>query len=188
MALGSARAALAVGDTDYSNRAKLSKQAADSIEFRKLRKVGVGLSAAGSLGVFGAHFDLVFSQDSSLMGGFGLGDSYQSFSFQYKYSLPGYSIVPYLGFGYAKWFTVGDRNGSVTESVPNFLAKKFLNSEEQSTGVFSEDLIYPLAGFQYYQVRGAWAGMTVYLHALTLLDVDDAVSATTGELGFLFYF
>lgn len=165
-----------------------TKQADSGFDFRKKRKFGVGLSTAGALGLVGANLEIVFTPESSFMGGFGLGDSYQTFALQYKKAIGGRWFVPYVGGGFARWYTAGDKNGSVQDTSPGFLADRFLNDEERRSGEFAENLIYPMAGVQYYQLKGDWAGSSLYAQIMMLFDMDDFVSAATGEFGVFYYF
>lgn len=158
------------------------------LNFKRERKVGVGLSTAGALGFLGANIEINFTPEDSFMGGFGMGDSYQSYALQYKHSIGGSWFVPYVGGGYARWYTVTDDNGRIEDSSPGFLADKFLSNRELNTGRFDEHLFYPMAGVQYFQLKGKWAGFSLYAQVMMLVDIDDLVSAPTGEFGAFFYF
>lgn len=185
----SLQAQILVGDDGSSvNQTKTTKQADDGFDFRKKRKFGVGISTAGALGLLGAGLEIVFTPESSFMGGFGLGDSYQTFALQYKHAIGGRWFVPYVGGGYARWYTAGDKQGEINNTTPGFLADRFLSDEEKRTGEFAENLIYPMAGVQYYQLRGNWAGTSLYAQLVMLIDIDDFVSAPTGEFGLFYYF
>ena len=170
------------------NQTRAGKQAEDGYDFRNKRRFGVGVSTAGTLSLVGASLEIVFTPESSFMGGFGLGDSYQTFSLQYKHAIGGRWFVPYVGGGFARWYTAGDKNGTINETTPGFLADRFLSDEEKRTGEFAENLIYPMAGIQYYQLRGGWAGASLYAQLVMLIDIDDFVSAPTGEFGVFYYF
>ncbi len=182
------RSQILIDDKGEGVSQSYSKQATDGFDFRRQRKMGFGVSTAGALGLLGINLELAFSPEASLIGGFGTGDIYQSFSFQYKYVLGGHWLSPYVGMGYAKWYTTKANPVAIETTMPNFLATKFLNDEELRTGVFSENLIFPMAGFQYHQLRGPYSGIALYAHALMLFDLDDFVSAPTGELGAYYYF
>lgn len=185
----SSRAQIPVGDDGSSvNQTRAGKQANDGFDFRKKRRFGVGISTAGALGLIGAGLEIVFTPESSFMGGFGLGDNYQTFALQFKHAIGGRWFVPYVGGGYARWYTAGDKQGEVKNSTPGFLADRFLSDEERQTGEFAENLIYPMAGVQYYQLRGGWAGTSLYAQIVMLFDIDDFISAPTGEFGLYYYF
>jgi hypothetical protein len=157
------------------------------LNFKRERKIGVGLSTAGALGFLGANLEINFTPEDSFMGGFGMGDSYQSYALQYKHSIGGSWFVPYVGGGYARWFTVTE-NGRIDNSSPGFLADKFLSKRELRSGQFDEHIVYPMAGVQYFQLKGSWSGFSLYAQVMMLLDIDDRVSAPTGEFGAFFYF
>ena len=55
-----------------------AKEASEGLEFRNFRRFGVGISTAGALGLVGANLEINFTPQTSFMGGFGLGDKYQS--------------------------------------------------------------------------------------------------------------
>lgn len=159
----------------------------DGFDFRRDRKFGVGLGAAGVLGLAGPQIELNFSEDISWMGGFGFGPKYQTFHMQIKKVLRGRWFLPYIAGGFARWYTVRE-DQNFAESTPGFLSKRFLNEREKSTGEFSENFIYPSLGIQYLQLNGEWAGASLYAEVTLLIDIDDFVSAATGGLGLIYYF
>lgn len=158
------------------------------LNFRGQKKVGVGLEAAGSLGLVGVKTEINLTRIASFGGGFGLGPGYQSFNVFVKRAIGGDAFVPYVAGGFSRWYSVGDRRENISDSTPGFLAERFLSDEERRTGDFAETLIYPAAGVQYYQLSGSWAGASLYAEILFLIDLDDFASSATGGLGFMYYF
>ena len=163
------------------------KRADDSLGFRNMRKVGVGLAAGGAHGLVGIDLELNFSPETSLRAGFGIADNYQSFGLAIKRVVGGKWFAPYVAGGFTRWYTVVD-GGPTTHTTTSFLAERFLSETEKRTGQFAETLIYPALGIQYLQLNGNWAGSSLYAEILMLLDIDDFNSAATGALGFLYYF
>ena len=164
------------------------KVESQGLAFKRERKIGLGISTAGALGLVGINAEINFTPQTSFMGGFGVGDSYQSFALQMKHSIGGRWFVPYVGAGYARWFTVGESDGRINETSPGFLAERFLDDGERSSGQFSENLIYPMGGVQYFQLRGKYTGLSLYAQVMMLLDIDQFNSAPTGEFGVFYYF
>jgi len=180
-----------VGSAHASNSSSVqrvtSKIAHNSSEFRALRKVGIGLSAAGAQGVVGSTIELNFTSEVSLATHFGLGDSYQSFGLSLKRIIAGRSFAPYISGGFARWYTVRE-GGPINNSTPGFLADRFLTEKQKAEGKFSRTMIYPALGIQYLQLDGSWAGMSFFAEVLMLLDIDDFHSAATGGMGMMYYF
>ncbi len=154
---------------------------------RNKKKMGAGINAAGNYGIIGVSLDMNFTPYLSSTLGFGMGDQYQTFVFHFKKYLMGRHFQPYIGFGYNRWYTTGDRKRNFNKTDPEFLAKKFLNNKEKQ-GVFDEHFIFPSAGIQFLQLSGDWAGSSIYAELTLLVDIDDFVSAPTAGLGFVRYF
>lgn len=174
---------------ESSSRSRLEyKPAVDSFDFKTQRKIGVGLSAAGSQGLAGVNFEINFSAADSFMANFGLGSGFQSLGLKYKKTFGGRWFAPYMAGGYAHWYTAGGDKEVITHSNPSFLVTRFLNESERNKGEFAENLIYPSFGLQYHQLSGEWAGASLFAEVLLLIDLDDLVSAATGELGLMFFF
>lgn len=183
-----AESAILIEDTGRSSQRSRIKIAEDGLDFRHQRRFGVGVSTGGALGLVGANLEINFTKETSFMGGFGMGDQYQTFAIQFKQAIGGRWFVPYFGGGFARWYTAGDKNGEISETSPGFLANRFLNDEEKKTGEFAENLVYPMAGVQYFQLNGDWAGASLYGQIIMLFDLDDFVSMPTGEFGLFYYF
>lgn len=180
-----ARAAILVED---GKRKETNTSMADGTELRKIRRVAVGVSTIGPLGVLGANLELNFTPQWAFMGGFGTGLSYQSFTLQVKRVLAGEYLMPYMAAGISRWYTVGEPKGPITKTQPAFLYDKFLNDTDKIEGQFSKVLLYPAFGLQYMQLSGDWSGMSLYAEVLLLLDIGSFEAAPTGTLGMLYYF
>jgi hypothetical protein len=95
--------------------------------------------------------------------------------------------MPYMSFGYASWASVG-KTGRITKTSPAILADKLLSDDEKNAGEFQKNLLYPGIGLQFLQLKGEWAGSSVFAELTVLLDVGNFVAAPTATLGFLYYF
>ncbi len=162
------------------------KEAESGVEMRKIRRFGVGLQAAGSLGLGGAILDLNFTPNWSFGAGFGGGEGFQSFMFQGRYVLAGDWLMPYLAFGYTNWASTG--KGTITKSTPSYLADKILTGDERQSGQFQKNLFFPSFGLQFMQLHGDWAGFSLFGEISAMLDLTQFVAAPTGSLGVLYYF
>lgn len=187
---GVAASAVLIEDGTSSSRLNVSNVDAgtNGLSFRARRKIGLGVEAAGSLGLVGAKTEINLTRIASFGGGFGLGPGYQSFNVFFKRAIGGDAFVPYIGGGFSRWYSVGDKNENISDTNPGLLANKFLSDEEKRTGSFSETLIYPSLGVQYYQLSGDWVGASLYAEILFLMNLDGFASAATGGLGFMYYF
>jgi hypothetical protein len=165
---------------------RLSKVADNGMDLRALRRVGLSTVIAGAYGSLGFQMDLNFTPETGVLIGYGLGDQFTSFSFQVKRMLGGRSVMPYAAIGYASWYSGG--SGRFTGESPGFFGDKFLDNEEKMSGRFSESLIFPSVGLQYTQLSGPYAGVSVFLEAQFLFDIDNFVSAPNGALGVGYFF
>jgi hypothetical protein len=164
-----------------------SSEATDGFSLRKTRRVGVGVSGAGPLGMMGANLELNFTPKWGLMTGFGTGMTYQSYTFQVKRVLAGEYLLPYLAAGVSRWYTTSEGRGKINNIQPAFL-ERFMTPEEKDKGEFSEILLYPAFGLQYVQLDGNFAGYSMYAEMLMLVNLENFESAPTGTVGFLYYF
>jgi hypothetical protein len=164
------------------------KTAENGFSLRRIRRVAVGVSAAGALGVAGAELELCFNPESGFVGGFGGGKGFQAFSLQYKRVLGGENFLPYVTAGVSRWYNVG-KPSSVSEGTsPSILADRLLNESQKSSGSFEVSMVHPGFGVQVMQPSGPWAGTSVFFEAVMLLNIESFVAAPTGSLGLLYYF
>lgn len=163
------------------------KQAETGTELRKLRRFGAGLQAVGPLGVGGAIIDLNLTPQWSFSAGFGGGEGFQSFMFQGRYVLAGDWLMPYMAFGFTNWSSVG-KTGLIKKTTPSYLADRLLSGDEREAGEFRKNLFYPAFGLQFLQLKGEWAGFSLFGEISALLDLSQFVAAPTGSLGVLYYF
>ncbi|HEX4923015.1 MAG TPA: hypothetical protein VFV50_02980 [Bdellovibrionales bacterium] len=184
----SSNAAILIEDGQAKRTTAKAKIANDGLAMRKVRRVAIGASAAGPLGFAGANLELNFTDRWGVGAGFGGSTNYQAYTFQIKHVLAGEWLLPYMSFGYSKWYTAGTPKGPIRETNPAFLTERFLSPEQKHLGDFSVHLLYPSFGLQYVQLGGAWAGFSVFTEILMLVDVEDFEAVPTGTLGMLYYF
>jgi hypothetical protein len=174
------------GKTKSKKSKILPKTASDGVSLRAIRRVGVGASAQGPLGMFGINMEFNFKPTWSMLTGFGGGTGYQAFTLQAKRALYGEWMVPYISLGYARWYSV--KEGPLPKTNPPFLSERFITPEQRASGIFDEHLFYPAFGLQYFQLNGDWAGFSMFAEALLLVDLEDFIPAPTGTLGMIYYF
>jgi hypothetical protein len=184
------QAAILIEDGKARQTAKqqVGRTHSDGLSMRKVRRAGIGASASGALGFMGANLELNFTDRWGFGAGFGGSSNYQAYTFQIKHVLAGEWLLPYLSFGYAKWYTAGSPKGPIRETNPAFLSQKFMSDIEKDRGDFAVHLIYPGFGLQYVQLTGPWAGYSIYADVLLLVEVEDFESVPTGTLGMMYYF
>jgi hypothetical protein len=162
--------------------------APDGISLRKERRVAIGFTAAGPLGVLGGNLELNFSPQWAVMGGYGTGFSYQSWTFQVKHVLAGEWLLPYLSGGVSRWYTTTTDTKPVgKDSQPAYL-ERFLTPTERQTGQFSQVFVHPAFGLQFMQLNGDYAGLSVFAELVLLLGIDDLEAQPTATVGMLYYF
>lgn len=157
-----------------------------ALDLHRQKKVGVGLAFAGVAGTMAANIQMNFALDVGVAIGYGFGSGFTSFTANMKQLLGTGGFAPYYGLGYAKWTGNGkDLSGG---STPSILTDKFLSTDEKRSGEFSENFIYPSIGVQLYKMSGDWAGSSVYLELVYMLDVEDFAGGATGGLGYTRFF
>ncbi len=179
--------------TPLSQRSSLrdiyAGQEFDSVfEMRAKRRVGVGASALGATGLFGALLELNFGQKDSLMAAFGGGPGYGAFGFQWKHLFTGRVFSPYAGVGYARWYNASGDGKNMERTTPNVLASKFLDDEERRSGKFGVNLITPTLGLQYSFLAGPWTGTALFGEINFLTSFENLSPAPVAGIGGLYYF
>jgi len=163
------------------------KTAENGIELRKMRRMGVGAQAMGSLGVGGILLELALTQNWAFVGGFGGGEGFQAFELEAKYVLTGDWLMPYFALGYANWSSVG-KSGPIQKTKPAILAERLLNDDEKAEGQYRKHILFPAFGLQFMQLTGDYAGFSMFAELDMLLDVGNFVAAPTASLGLMYYF
>ncbi|MCC6278163.1 MAG: hypothetical protein IT289_09645 [Oligoflexia bacterium] len=178
---------IAVDEMEELKAPRPRKEAETGSELRKIRRVGVGAQAAGALGMGGLMLELNISPKWSFDVGFGGGSGYQAVSFSSKYVLAGDYFMPYVGLGYSHWRTT--RNlGKIEKTTPSIIGEKLLSQGERDGGEFQKHILSPGIGLQFLQLKGEWAGSSLYAEITVLLEASLFVAAPTGAIGFLYYF
>jgi len=165
-----------------------SPSSSDGISLRKERRVAVGFSAAGPLGVLGGNLELNFNPRWGVMAGYGTGFSYQTWTLQVKRVLAGEFLLPYLAGGLSRWYTTTPGKGPVSKDLQPGYLERFLSDTEKQSGEFTQLLVYPAFGLQYIQLNGDYAGLSVFAEVCMLLGLDDFEAAPTATVGMLYYF
>lgn len=177
------------GNAESADAASITsaEKPSGALELRRLRRVGVGIQSSGPVGAIGANLELNFTPDVSFMGSFGAGNTYQTFALQMRRVVGGTWFAPYVSGGVAHWYSV---KGAVdaNRAAPGFFYDRFLNESERASGNFSKTMIFPSAGLQYMQLSGEWTGVSVFVEASVLLNIDNFVIAPVGSLGAIYYF
>lgn len=149
--------------------------------------MAIGLQAVGALGIGGAVLEMDFSPAWAFTLGYGGGSGFQAWEGQAKYVMLPDPFSPYIDFGFARWTSNGNL-GAIHDTTPSILGNNFLTPEEKAAGEFQKNFLYPGVGLQFLQFSGSWAGASLYVEAIMLLDLGSFTTAPTGALGFLYYF
>jgi hypothetical protein len=165
-----------------------TKSASTGSEMREIRRVGVGLGAAGVYGVTGAHLELNLNSKLSPQLGVGISTEFQSYHFQLKRVFAGEFLLPYLAVGYARW-TNGSGNGKkIIESNPGFVADKLMSSADKKAGIIDLHFLFPAAGIQYLVLDGPWSGISINAEVDLLIEAESLEAVPTGALSATYYF
>ena len=112
--------------------------------------------------------------------------TFKTFHMQYKHYVSGDSFSPYIGAGFARWYTTESQREISTKPVLLF-GRKFLIMRKNKVNS-QKTFLFPSAGIQFMQLKGEWAGTAIYGELAMLIDIDDLVAAPTGGLGMSYYF
>lgn len=160
----------------------------DALSLRTKRRVGIGFSTLGQMGVYGLLVELNYAATDSFQTGFGGGPKLNSYTFQWKHLFGGRMFSPYTSLGLTHWYNAPGNDSSIEKTTPSFLAAKYLSEEEKRTGKFSKDFFVPSFGMQLNQLSGPYVGTTLFLEVNFLMELSQLSPTPTGSLGMMYYF
>jgi hypothetical protein len=156
-----------------------------TLKMRESRKVGIGMSVGGQLGLAGINGEFNFEDENSVLAGFGTGPGYNSIQFAWKHSFEGDYIAPYFTAGYSRWYSSGGAHGSVSNSG---ILDRVLTDEEKRTGKFGTDFLNGSFGLQYNQLSGDFAGIGCFAEVVAMYEVKRSQLIPSGTFGAIYYF
>jgi len=153
-----------------------------TLEVLKLKKrFGIGISGGGPLSVIGIEADVNLSEELSLSAGLGTGIDYSTLMIKARYFLLGEWVSPYIGGGFAKWWTDGTKEKNVGPSV---LANRFLEPGTDPSKGFNVFLIYPSVGVQLMNA----SGLSFFAEVQYLFRLFSFANGTYAGMGIHWYF
>ncbi len=165
--------------TKNETKAKASKHT--TLEELKMKhRFGLGVSAAGPLAMLGIEADVNLTEDVAFSVGIGTGIYYSTFMIKGRYFLMGEWVSPYIGGGFARWWS----DGTTRNLGPAVLRNKFLRSDEGGADGFNVWIIYPCAGVQFMSVMG----FDVFAEIQYLFRLPSFSNGTYAGLGMHWYF
>jgi len=151
------------------------------VDVKNQKRFGIGLSAGGPLSVLGTEVDVNLSEYASISAGIGTGLDYSTMMIKTRFYLPGKWVSPYLGGGFARWWTAGTRQ---TKLGPSVLVNRFLPSDYNYADGFNVWMFYPTAGVQFMHPLGiAFFAEVEYLFRLISFS-----NGTYAGIGMHWYF
>ncbi len=169
-------------NTYYSG---LESHYSSNLMLREKRKVGVGLSAGGGLGLMGFSLELNFEDTESTLIGFGRGEGYNSFQIGWKHSLEGDYLAPYSSISYSRWYNSASTN---QDHLNSSILNRVLSNQEKIDGRFGADFLNASIGVQYNQLSGDFVGLAFYGEIMAIAEVRRSIVLPSGAVGFLYYF
>ncbi len=158
-----------------------SKGAGQTLEDLKMdKRFGVGVAAAGPFAIMGVEIDVNVTDQFSISGGIGTGMDYSTVAMKARYYLPGKSVSPYIGAGFAHWWSAGIKDKS---PGPGILSKFLQETADPSKG-FSLFLVYPTIGVQFFHS----SGFEVSAEVEYLFKIFDLANGPFAGLGVHWYF
>lgn len=158
---------------------------ASTLKMREDRKVGVGPSAGGSLGVVGFNIEFNFEDADGAVAGFGAGPGYNSVQVAWKHAFEGDYLAPYVTAGYSRWY---NSIGGSAEYNKSDILDRVLTSKEKSEGRFGTDFVNASIGVQYNQLSGDFAGISFFGELTTMVEIKRSILLPNGAVGALYYF
>ncbi len=140
---------LKVGDSVGDSNVKPGMTALEILKTKK--RFGLGLSVGGGYGIMGLEGDINVMPELSISIGWGTGIDYSSFNVKARYFLLGEWVSPYLGLGFAHWWSDGKGDRNV---APTLLRNKFLSSVDDPSQGYSIFMGYPCVGVQFLHHSG----------------------------------
>lgn len=150
-------------------------------QLKMSRRFGVGVSAGGSLAVFGVEADVNITENFALSTGLGSGIDYSTFMVKGRWFLMGEWVSPYVGLSLSRWWTNGTTE---TRIGPSILANRFLAGTTDYSQGFNVWLMSPSLGVQFMHPKGfAVSAEIQYLFRLFSL-----ANGTYAGMGIHWYF
>jgi len=142
----------------------------DNMKMRSDRRIGVGVEVGGESGLLGGLLELNMEDENAATIGLGFGNTFQSFSVNWKHSFEGNFFTPYTTVGYSHWY------GNGGHAPSSHVLDEMLNSDEKSTDRFGLDLAVAGAGVQYQELSGDFQGTSFFG------ELDMAVAPFRGKV------
>jgi hypothetical protein len=177
--LGWSLAAAGAGEESTAGSGTGAHAQLDDLKMQK--RFGIGFSAAGPLAVLGLEVDFNITETFSVSGGLGTGLDYSTMMVKGRYFLPGKWVSPYIAAGFARWWTSGTKEKSVSPSV---LANRFLSPADDLTKGFNVWMVYPALGVQFMHPLG----ISFFAEAQYLFRLFSMSNGTYAGLGMHWYF
>jgi hypothetical protein len=169
---------------EVSAPSKVSSIYQSNYDLRQHRKMGVGGSIGGPLGVLGIFTELNLRKQDSVVAGFGAGSGYNSFLMSWKRSFEGVYLSPYSQLGYSRWFSSG-KSGEPSKST---ILSQVLDESQKGDGKFGKDFIVGSLGLQYAQLQGETTGLSFFLQFDLMFAPENGLLLPTGALGSIYFF
>lgn len=157
-----------------------SQSFTNNLKMREERRVGIGMTAGGSLGAIGTQIELNIEDADGAVIGFGAGKNYNTFQLLWKHSIAGFFINPYWKAGISHWYQSDQEMKYISSSVS---IHEFETKNQRSA-----ELITGSLGVQYNQLSGSFTGTSFFLEVSLLTDISSRTIVPTGAIGALFYF
>ncbi|WP_413582962.1 hypothetical protein [Bdellovibrio sp. HCB288] len=175
-------------EQDYSDSMRaerLGMTYSSTLSMRQSRKVGLGMSVGGQLGLVGITGEFNFEDENSVVAGFGTGPGYNSIQFSWKHAFEGDYIAPYYTAGYSRWY---NSMGNSTSWKESGILDRVLTDDEKRSGQFGTDFLNGSFGLQYNQLSGDLAGVSVFAEVVAMYEVKRSQLLPSGTVGALYYF
>ena len=165
----------------FSQVAQSAEETMSLQDLRMEKRFGFGFSAAGPLSLLGMEFDINLTEEFSIGGGMGTGLDYNTIMVKGRYFLLGKTVSPYIGAGFARWWSNGTNEDSLS---PSMLLEKFLPADVDLTDGFNLFLAYPVLGVQFMHPMG----LSVFAEIQYFFKIFSLANGAYAGLGMHWYF
>jgi hypothetical protein len=157
------------------------------MELQNSRRMGVGTVLSGATGLLGAHMHFNLGHDFNIGAGYGGSTDMKAFTVYFRHLLTNSTLSFYWTAGYARWWSSGSKE--LKSTTPDYLSERFLSGSEKVSGKFTEHIVYPGLGLQFYNLGGGeYEGLSFFAEGLLMSDIEDLRVNPALGLGAMLYF
>jgi hypothetical protein len=150
-------------------------------ELKLEKRFGIGFTAGGPLSVLGVEAAANITENFNMSIGVGTGLDYSTLAIKGRYFLLGKTVSPYIGAGFARWWTDGTKEKALS---PSLLVNGFLPANYDPSKGFSVVTFFPCIGAEYMHPFG----IAIYAEVQYMVELFSLASGAYAGMGVHWYF